>query len=171
MSGETQGTGESARQAAVDSFGLDPLEETAYDDLTRMAAEMCRMPIALISIVDGERQWFKSRVGLQATETPREFAFCAHAVQNPHEVMVVPDAALDARFASNPLVTGEPNIRFYAGAPLVTSEGQAIGTVCVIGNQPATLTEEQLDTLRFLSRQVMSKLEARRAERLARKPA
>ncbi len=142
---------------------MDTLDEVAYDDITRMAANVCEAPVALISLVDGRRQWFKSRVGLKATETPREHAFCAHAIQAAHEVMVVEDAAADIRFSSNPLVTGDPNIRFYAGAPLVTSDGHALGTVCVIDTVPRELSPHQLETLQFLAQQVVVMMEQRAA--------
>lgn len=142
---------------------LDSSEEQAFDDITRMAASLCGTPIALITLVDDQRQWFKSRVGLQATETPREMAFCAHAIQTPDAPFVVRDASKDARFVANPLVTGDPNIRFYAGAPLVSSNGQALGTVCVIDRTPRDVTPEQLEQLRFMAQQVIALLEARAA--------
>lgn len=155
---------EKARLAALEALMvLDTLEEQAYDDITRMAADVCGTPIALISLIDGSRQWFKSRVGLQATETPREHAFCAHAIGRPHEVMVVPDASADARFAANPLVTGDPNIRFYAGAPLLTRDGHALGTVCVIDRSPRQLDAAQLESLQFMAQQVVVMLESRAA--------
>ncbi len=140
---------------------MDTQEEQAYDDITRLAAEMSGAPMALISLVDGSRQWFKARVGLQARETPREHGFCAEAIQTPGQMLIVRDALADPRFAANPLVTGEPRIRFYAGAPLVSSTGHVLGTVCVIDTQPRDLTEDQLERLRFLSQQVVSMLEAR----------
>ena len=146
---------------------LDSAEEQAYDDITRMAADLCGAPIALISLVDDKRQWFKSRVGLQARETPRELAFCAHAIANAGETLVVNDATQDARFESNPLVTGDPSIRFYAGAPLVTSSGHALGTVCVIDKTPRDINPEQLAHLQFLAQQVVTMMETR-AERLAK---
>jgi GAF domain-containing protein len=139
---------------------MDSPEEQAYDDITRMAANLCGTPMSLISLVDGQRQWFKSRVGLQASETPREVAFCAHAINNPQELMVVNDAAADARFSENALVTGDPHIRFYAGAPLVTSEGHALGTLCVLDTVPRTLSAAQLEQLQFMARQVITMLEA-----------
>ena len=159
----TDDAAEMSRQAELDRYQiLDTLEEQAYDDLTRMAASVCGVPVALVSLLDHDRQWFKSRMGMQATETPREFAFCEHAIRRPGDVMVVNDATRDDRFAANPLVTGDPNIRFYAGAPLVSAGGQALGTLCVIDTQPRELDEKQLETLQFLARQVMEKLEERR---------
>jgi GAF domain-containing protein len=143
---------------------LDTLEEQAYDDLTRMAADVCAAPIALISLVDRDRQWFKSRVGMLARQTPREVAFCQHAIREPQKVMIVPDASRDERFRANPLVTGDPGIRFYAGAPLLGRAGHAIGTLCVIDTEPRELDPKQIETLQFLARQVMEKLEQRRHE-------
>lgn len=146
---------------------LDTVGAQAFDDLTRLAAELCGTPIALISLVDGERQWFKSRVGLQVTQTPREHAFCAHAILRPEEVMLVPDATSDPRFAGNPLVTGAPGIRFYAGAPLVTPGGHALGTLCVIDNTPRALPAAKVETLAALARLVVAQLELHRlAQRL-----
>jgi CheY-like chemotaxis protein len=157
------------RLAALDGLQiLDTPPEAAFDALTRLAASSFDVPIALISLVDDHRQWFKSRVGLQATETAREHAFCGHAIANPGEVMLVPDATQDARFAGNPLVTGDPSIRFYAGAPLVTSTGHALGTLCVIDSKPRTLTPAQVTQLRALADQVVGHLEerGRRAEKM-----
>ncbi len=155
-------TDENARLAQLTRLAiLDTSPEQAYDDITRLAASLLGVPIALISFVDSERQWFKSRFGLESPQTPREDAFCAFALETPNEVTVVADAQRDARFADNPLVTGYPHIRFYAGAPIVTAEGHALGTVCVIDTKPRQLGEQQLLELKFLSRQVVAMLESR----------
>lgn len=140
---------------------LDTPAEEAYDDFTALASQLLKAPIALISLVDEERQWFKSRVGLDVEETPRRFSFCAHATLQK-DIFVVEDAHADVRFAGNPLVLGDPHIRFYAGCPLVSPDGLAIGTLCVIDHQPRQLTEEDAVTLRRLGRQLCSLLELRR---------
>ena len=139
---------------------LDTPPEDAFDDLTRLASWICGAPIALVSLIDSDRQWFKSRVGLDVSQTPREWSFCAHAIQGPKE-LVVEDAALDDRFKASPLVTGEPHIRFYAGMPIVTADGQVLGTICVIDRVPRTLDAGQLEALRTLGRQVLSQIELR----------
>ena len=140
---------------------LDTAPEVEFDDLTELAAEICETPIALVTFVDATRQWFKSKVGVTIGQTPRDLAFCAHALAS-HDLLHVPDALNDARFADNPLVQAEPNIRFYAGAPLVTPAGFTLGTLCVIDRVPRRLTEKQQRALRVLSRRVMTELELRR---------
>ncbi|WP_395753059.1 PAS domain S-box protein [Prosthecobacter sp.] len=139
---------------------LDSPAEVAFDEITALAADICQTPIALVTLVDGSRQWFKSRVGLSTTQTPRDHAFCAHALASA-DLLIVPDALKDERFARNPLVLGDPQIRFYAGAPLVAPGGEALGTLCVIDRVPRQLTEMQQRALRVLSQQVMSQIQLR----------
>ena len=154
---------EAERIAALMEFELlDTSSEQSYDDMTMLAAMICNTPMAMISLIETDRQWFKSRVGLEATELPRELAFCPHAILHPDQLLLVPDATQDSRFADNPLVTGEASIRFYAGAPLVTPEGHAIGTLCVVDRKPQSLTEGQQAALQALARQTMVQLELRR---------
>jgi len=140
---------------------LDTEPEQAFDDIVRLASHICRVPISAVSLVDADRQWFKAQLGLPVCETSRASAFCAHTLLNPAQTLVVPDATLDARFADNPLVVGEPRIRFYAGAPLVDREGYAFGSLCVIDTVPRALDASQIDALAMLARQVMRQLESR----------
>ena len=139
---------------------LDTLEEQAYDDLTMLAAQICDTPIALVSLVDHDRQWFKSRHGLDASETPREYAFCAHAILED-DIFVIEDSSKDHRFHDNPLAIGAPHVIFYAGAPLIMSDNNKLGTLCVIGSEARTITTAQKDALKALARQVVSQLELR----------
>lgn len=153
---------EAARLNALRRYAiLDTAPEQPFDDLTKLAAHVCGTPIAAISLIDADRQWFKSKVGLTATETSRDIAFCAYTLLQT-DLFVVRDALADNRFATNPLVTSDPKIRFYAAAPLVTPEGYVLGTLCVIDHVPRDLSVEQREALRALSRQVVSQLELRR---------
>lgn len=147
---------------------LDTLREQSFDDLAQLAKLICNTSMALITLIDEDRQWFKSCLGLEGTETPRDLAFCAHAIIRPEQLLIVEDAQLDVRFADHPAVTGEPYIRFYAGAPLVTDEGDALGTLCVVDTVPRQLSQLQLDTLALLARQVMQLLQLRATNELVR---
>ena len=158
------GEDEAARQQALDQLNvLDTLPEPCFDALVQAAAALCSMPIGLISLIDRDRQWLKAKVGLEGVdETPRAVSFCTHAIESP-DLFVVEDALLDPCFAHNPLVTGEPKIRFYAGAPLRLSSGAAVGTLCVIDRQPNQLDANQREHLRLLASTAVQLLEGRRA--------
>ena len=155
-------TKEAARLAALQRYRiLDTEPERQFDDLTMLASQICGAPIALITLLDTDRQWFKSRVGITATETPRSVAVCDHAIRQA-EVFIVEDALQDVRFAANPFVIGPAGIRFYAGAPLITEDGHALGTICVMDHVPRHLSAEQREALEALRRQVLAQLELRR---------
>lgn len=143
---------------------LDTVPEEVFDDLTELAARICGAPIALISLVDEKRQWFKSKVGISRSETARDVSFCSHAILQGG-LFIVPDATLDERFANSPLVTSDPKVRFYAGAPLVTPDGHALGTLCVMDSVPRDLNTDQRQALRVLAHHVVSQLELRRHAR------
>jgi two-component system, NtrC family, sensor kinase len=150
------------RVAVLEKYAiLDTEPEQAFDDLTLLASFICKTPIALISLIDEDRQWFKSKVGMAVSETPRNIAFCSVAIQQS-DVMVVPDTLKDERFRNNPSVTGGPKIRFYAGAPLINEDGYALGTLCVVDKTPREFNEEQKEALQALSRLVLAQLEFRR---------
>lgn len=155
---------EDERLAALHRYRvLDTAPEPAFDELVFLAGVVCATPVALITFVDADRQWFKARLGLNATETPRAIAFCTHAIL-AHELMIITDTHQDARFRDNPLVSGPPHIRFYAGAPLRNHEELALGTLCVIDRVPRVLSREQRRALEALSRIVVAQLETRRRE-------
>jgi GAF domain-containing protein len=153
---------EAERLAALKEYRvLDSGTEQPYNDITTLAAHICQVPIATISLVDEARQWFKARVGVTRLQTPREIAFCAHTILQ-REPLVVRDAKKDRRFANNELVTGEPHIRFYAGFPLINRQGLAVGTLCVMDRKPRALSAKQQKAMQALVRQVMALLELRR---------
>ena len=160
--------GEAKRLASLRKYDvLDTPPEAAYDDLTLLASQLCGMPISLMSLIEEERQWFKSKVGIEIEETSRDVSFCAHAIRAPG-VLVVPDALRDARFRENPLVLGAPHIRFYAGAPLIAPDGSNLGALCVIDDKPRDLTPQQIAALEALSRQAVAQLELRHALKTSR---
>jgi diguanylate cyclase (GGDEF)-like protein len=155
---------EAERLAALRSYNvLDTSEEAAFDEIVALAARLTNTPISLVSLIDENRQWFKAHAGLEARETPRDQAFCAHAILDPNTPLVVPDARQDPRFADNPLVTGGPGIRFYAGVPLVNPEGHALGTLCVIDSKPREFSADEQNSLVTLAHTVGTTLELRRA--------
>jgi len=153
---------EKARLTALHRYKiLDTDPEKAFDDLTILAAHICETPVALISLIDSDRQWFKSKVGVELSETPREVSFCAVAIQQPN-LFIVPDATKDPRFSSNPFVVSDPKVRFYAGAPFTSSDGHPLGTLCVVDVVPRQLTPSQENALLALSRQVQAQFELRK---------
>jgi len=154
---------ESERLKDLESYSiLDTLPEKDYDDITSIAAEICGTPIALISLIDDKRQWFKSHHGLAATETPKEIAFCAHAINDPENIFIVCDARSDERFHDNPLVTNDPHVIFYAGVPLISEDNFPLGTLCVIDHNPKLLTQSQIQSLSALANQVVNLLKLRK---------
>jgi signal transduction histidine kinase len=158
---------EEERLKALQSYGiLDTISEQEYDDLTTLASEICQAPICIISLIDENRQWLKSKVGLSVSETSRSISFCGHAILNPSEMMIVPDARLDERFSDNPLVTGDLNVVFYAGVPLVDENGYALGTLCAIDNKPRVLNDRQIKAMKVLSDSVVSLLSVKRKNML-----
>ncbi len=158
--------GEAARLDALYLYDiLDTPAEQAFDDLARLASQLCQTPIAFVSLVDRNRQWFKAKVGIETCEIPRDVSFCGHAITEPGDLFIVPDARKDPRFQTNPLVTGEPHVRFYAGTPLVAPGGHTLGTLCVIDCAPRALTGAQRGALAALGRLVVAQIETRRQTR------
>lgn len=154
---------EQERIAALYEYNiLDSISEKDYDDITRIAADICNMPISLISIIDHDRQWFKSRIGIESPELHRDVAFCSHAILNPQEMFIINDVMKDERFIDNPLVTGAPHIGFYAGVPLLSDSGYPLGTLCVIDKKANDISREQKETLKALARQVVANFEMRK---------
>lgn len=145
---------------------LDTLPEKEYDDITQLASQICGTAISSISLIDEKRQWFKSKVGLDVDETAKEVSFCGHAIMEPDQIFTVKDSRLDERFQDNPLVVGEPHVIFYTGVPLVSPEGFALGTLCVIDDKPKELNQDQLLALKSLSNQVVSLFELRKSKML-----
>ena len=153
---------EAERLQALYTYAImDTLPEAVFDDVVGLASSICGTPIALISLLDSDRQWFKAKVGIEVEQTARSEAFCSHAIMHPEDVFIVPDAQRDERFKCNPLVEGEPHIRFYAGASIMTPDGYALGTVCAIDREPRELTPSQQMSLALLARLVGHLLDSR----------
>jgi len=160
MSTPTAGS-EAARVAALDRYAiLDTEPEQSFDDLIILASHVCQTPMAMLSLVDDHRQWFKSKVGVQVRETPRDISICAHAIEQ-RELFIVPDTLQDSRFRNNPLVVNEPHVRFYAGTPLVNEDGFALGTLCVVDREPRELNADQKEALEALGRLALRQMELR----------
>lgn len=154
---------EELRLHALEEYRLlDTLPEKDYDDITRLAVSICGVPMSLISLIEKDRQWFKSKIGLTANETPREYAFCDHAIRNPDTPFIISDAREDDRFKDNPLVTSDPNVVFYAGVPLVNPAGYPLGTLCILDDKPHEFSPSQLEALQTLSNQVVKLFELRK---------
>jgi signal transduction histidine kinase len=154
---------EAERLTALQSYNIfDTAKESDFDAIASLASAICGVPIALITFIDEKRQWFKSHKGTEFTENLRELSFCTHVIATDDEIMIVPDARLDERFADNPMVTGDTRVTFYAGVPLVNEDGFALGTLCVIDQEVQALTADQEQALKTLGRQVIDKLELRR---------
>lgn len=164
MSGDHEPTlSEGRRLAALERYDiLDTPNEAAFDDIARLASQICGVPTALVSLIDEHRNWFKAKVGFDASETPRNIAFCDHAIRDVG-VFEIEDAFLDQRFADNPMVVGGPRIRFYAGAPLRTPDGENLGALCVIDQEPGVLSPDQRTALAALASMVVAQLELRRS--------
>ncbi len=159
-------TAEQDRLEALRQYGImDTPSEEEFENITSLASRICGTPISLITLLDDQRQWFKSAIGIDLKETPIEYAFCAHAIKNPSDLTVVPDSRKDERFANNPFVTGEPHIVFYAGMPLVDEDGYALGSLCVLDVQEQRLSPFQLTALKQLAKQVVSLLQLRKKNR------
>jgi GAF domain-containing protein len=157
---------EAARVAALDRYAiLDTDPEESFDDLVILASHVCKTPMAMLSLLDDHRQWFKSKVGVDACETPLDMSICAHAIKQ-EDLFIVPDTLKDARFRENPLVLGEPRIRFYAGAPLINEDGYALGTLCVVDREPRELDADQKLALKSLRQLALRQMELRRNLRL-----
>lgn len=158
---------EAARLKVLKEYSiLDTLPEKEYDDITKLASQICGTSISTISLIDEKRQWFKSKVGLGVDQTSREVSFCGHAIMEPDEIFTVKDSRLDERFQDNPLVVGDPHVIFYTGIPLVSPDGFAIGTLCVIDDKPKELNQDQLMALKALSNQVVSLFQLRKSKML-----